>query len=79
MYYEINVAKKDNKGEYRHYFATDKRSITTKKQLIETTSHFMVVFPAPEYNISVSYVPEVSFGMSAEKFIFNPDELTDKS
>ena len=75
MYYEINVAKKDKKGEYRHYFATAKRSITTQTQLQEMTKHFMTVFPAPEYHISVSYVPEVSYGMEAQDFLNNPDKI----
>lgn len=76
MYYEINVAKKNEKGDYEHYFATAKRSITTKTRLKIIVTDFMEKFPEPEFSISVAYAPEMSVGMSAESFLENPDELT---
>jgi hypothetical protein len=52
MYYEINVAKNG-----RHFFATDKRSITNKRALKEVYSVFKEKFPQEEgYDMIVSYV-----------------------
>ena len=76
MYYEINVSKKNDKGEYHHYFATHKRSITTQNRLKTVLADFMEKFTKPEFNISVSYVSEVGRSMSAEMFLENPDKLT---
>lgn len=75
MYYEINVSKETKDG-YSHYFATAPRSITNKAQLILVAKDFSERFPAPEFNISVRYVPEVSVGMEYEAFAKNPEKLT---
>lgn len=58
MYYEINIAKLNNKNEYVHYFATAKRSITSKDKLIEVLKEFKTLFTSPTYNISATYYPE---------------------
>lgn len=51
MYYEINVSK-----DGKHFFATDKRSITTKRALKEVYSIIKEKFPPEEgYDILVSY------------------------
>ena len=75
MYYEINVSKETEHG-YRHYFATAQRSITSRAQLILVAKDFSERFPAPEFNISVRYVPEVSVSMEYEAFSENPEQLT---
>ena len=50
MYYEINIAK-----DGRHFFATDKRSITTERALKEVYSILKEKFPVEEgYIILVS-------------------------
>ena len=50
MYYEINVSLND-----RHFFATDKRSITNKQALKEVYNVFKEKFPKEEgYDIIVS-------------------------
>lgn len=50
MYYEINVSKNG-----RHFFATDKRSITTKRALKEVYEVFKEKFPPEEgYDMLVS-------------------------
>ena len=50
MYYEINVSLNG-----RHFFATDKRSITTKRALKEVYTVFKEKFPHEEgYVILVS-------------------------
>jgi len=54
MYYEINIAKRNAKGEYHHYFATAKRSITTIEKAEEIYGELSKAFPEPEYNIMVS-------------------------
>ena len=76
MHYEINISKQNEKGEYHHYFATHKRSITNQARLKVIVEDFLIRFPKPEFNISVSYNPEVSRRMSAEAFIENPNKLT---
>ena len=51
MYYEINVAK-----DGKHFFATDKRSITTESALKEVYQIIKAKFPEEEgYNIMVTY------------------------
>ena len=51
MYYEINVSK-----DGRHFFATDKRSITNKHALKEVYEVFKEKFPPEEgYMMLVSY------------------------
>jgi hypothetical protein len=50
MYYEINVPKNG-----RHFFATDKRSITNKQALKEVYKIFKDKFPTEEgYDMLVS-------------------------
>lgn len=50
MYYEINVSKNG-----RHFFATDKRSITNKQALKEVYEIFKDKFPTEEgYDMLVS-------------------------
>ena len=52
MYYEINVSLNG-----RHFFATDKRSITTKQALKEVYEVFKEKFPTEEgYDMLVSYI-----------------------
>ncbi len=52
MYYEINVAK-----DGKHFFATDKRSITTERALKEVYSIIKEKFPHEEgYDIMVSFI-----------------------
>jgi len=72
MYYEINVAKKNEKGQYVHYFATARRSITDRATLKTVVEDFVVRFPEPEFNITISYSPEVSHVMTVENFLENP-------
>jgi len=79
MYYEINVAKKDDKKtygnyneiSYKHYFATAKRSLTSRDETIKILKEFMVKFPEPEYKISINYHPENSFMYSPEEFLYD--------
>ena len=78
MAYEINIAKKDETGMYHHYFATAKRSISSLLRLKKMVADFTERFPAPEFNISVSYSPEVSHRMGVEEFIKNPEKLNEK-
>lgn len=50
MYYEINVSLNE-----KHFFATDKRSITTKSQMEKVYKIFKEKFPLSEgYEILVS-------------------------
>ena len=52
MYYEINVSLNG-----KHFFATDKRSITNKRALKEVYTVFKEKFPSEEgYDMLVSYV-----------------------
>ena len=59
MYYEINVAKlvkgHGGKKEYRHFFATAKRSLTSERLLKEAVKIFKEKFPKPEYDLSCTY------------------------
>ena len=69
MYYEINVAKRDEKtndGSYRHLFATHQRSITTSEKLLEVMKEFTTKFPAPEYDVSVMVNKEVFYGVDLD-------------
>lgn len=51
MYYEINVALNG-----KHFFATDKRSITNKTKLNIVYETFKEKFPKEEgYDISITY------------------------
>lgn len=73
MYYEINVAKKDNHGGYSHYFATSPRSISTIKSLEEKVKDFGERFPYPEFDISVSKVEQSGIQVDFKSFLDNPD------
>ena len=49
MYYEINVAKLNEKtGRYEHFFATDERSITNMFKLQTVVNDFKNRFPESE-------------------------------
>jgi len=78
MYYEINVSKgiKANQFSrgltYYHYFATAPRSLQSEKETKETKEmlkHFQVIFPKPEYKISLSMNPEVEQDLDIEDFL----------
>lgn len=69
MYYEINVSKKDSKNTYKHYFATAKRSITYEEELIPMVKHFSIVFPKPEYCISITYYSESGVILDVDKLL----------
>lgn len=63
MYYEINVAKNG-----RHFFATDKRSITNKQALKEVYKVFKEKFPTEEgYDMIVSCVETVGKHIDMEQ------------
>ena len=65
MYYEINIALNG-----RHFFATDKRSITYIKDLQIKLKVMMEKFPKEEgYTISVSEHPEVSKGLDIQEIL----------
>lgn len=51
--YEINVAKKDSRGMWKHLFATDTRSISSPLEAERLYKLFKEKFPEPEYDISV--------------------------
>lgn len=71
MYYEINVCKINKKGEYMHYFATAKRSLTFYKEVISMLEHFQTLFPEPEYKIYIFEFPEQSI-------CYNPIDFLNK-
>jgi len=59
MYYEINIAKQSKLGrierpDYRHFFATAERSITTESELKAVLLYLVPAFPMPEFNITVT-------------------------
>ena len=63
MYYEINVAK-----DGRHFFATDKRSITNKNKLKEVYEVLKEKFPPEEgYDMIVSFVETIGKHIDMEK------------
>jgi hypothetical protein len=69
MAYEINVSKLDNDGKtYRHFFATHERSLSCKAQLQEVYNVLKNAFPEPMYNISISYNPQMHYGVNTETF-----------
>lgn len=82
MYYEINVAKKVKRsgiGEsYQHYFATAPRSITFYKDAVEKLKHFMVLFPTPEYDVTIHENPEQFTSYSSEEFLKKFDKSDKK-
>jgi len=67
MYYEINIAKRNAKGEYIHYFATAERSITTIERAKEIYTELSNAFPEPEYNISVSKIEKIGSYIDVNK------------
>lgn len=69
MYYEINVAKREDDGKYRHFFATHKRSITCTAQALLMAKEFVALYPDPEYYVTIYYHPEVSYGIDINDFI----------
>lgn len=76
MHYEINVSKKNDRGDYIHYFATHKRSITNQARLKVIVEDFLTRFPKPEFNILVTLQEERGVSMDGNAFIENPDKLT---
>ncbi len=69
MHYEINVSKKNSRGEYWHFFATDKRSITTQAELCAVYKKFMEAFPAPEYQMYVTHWEEIGHGVNMDSIL----------
>jgi hypothetical protein len=56
--YEINVAK-----DGKHYFATNKRSLTETKRAENVLKDFQKRFPEEEgFSITISYRPGTSYG-----------------
>jgi hypothetical protein len=80
MYYEINVAKKVKRTgipeRYEHYFATAPRSITFHEDALKKLKEFIVLFPAPEYNVTIHENPEQFTSYSAEEFIKKYEKKT---
>jgi hypothetical protein len=73
MSYEINVSKLEqsyhSRGKsYRHFFATAERSIDSKERLKEIYNELKNAFPEPEYNITISYIPNIQYGVNVETF-----------
>ena len=66
MWYEINVARLV-RGRYYHFFATDKRSITTRTELNQVYSKIKEAFPEPEYEVSVTRYEETGTPFSNEQ------------
>lgn len=63
MYYEINVALNG-----KHFFATDKRSITNKWKLKEVYKVLIEKFPPEEgYDIIVSHIETVGRHVDMEQ------------
>lgn len=75
MYYEINVAKRMKYGLYVHYFATAKRSLTSKEKTKEMALHFKSIFPEPEYTILVSKNQENQERCSVGIFINDEEDI----
>ena len=76
MYYEINVSKltytnrvAGQPERYEHYFATAPRSITYYRDAVRKVKEFVKLFPAPEYNISISENPEQFNCYNVEGFL----------
>lgn len=64
MYYEINVALNG-----KHFFATDKRSITNKRALKEVYNVLKEKFPNEEgYDMIVSCVETIGKHVDMEQF-----------
>ena len=73
MYYDINVAKrfqpKAMAPEYRHLFATNKRSCLCTEDAVKVLKELMNAFPYPEYSISVIRWDEVGTGVDIESLL----------
>lgn len=67
MFYEINIAKRNAKGDYHHYFATAERSITSIERAKEIHAELSKAFPEPEYNITVSYWEKIGHHIDINK------------
>ena len=66
MYYEINVALNG-----KHFFATDKRSITNKWKLKEVYNVLKEKFPQDEgYDISVTLYETIGKSINVEQMEF---------
>ena len=72
MYYEINVAKKneklgwDGKPAYSHFFATSDHSCVSKEQATEVYYVLKARFSEPDYKISVSLRQHTGHDQTAE-------------
>lgn len=79
MYYEINVAKLAPVTSYnptpshKHYFATSPRSLTTSKEAKILLAHFVLLFPEPEYNITMTKMFEGGQIININQFL-NEDQ-----
>ena len=73
MYYEVNIAKREADGGYRHWFATHERSITNRSRLRVVLIDLMEKFPAPDYSITVSHNPQVRSQIDVQAFINNSE------
>lgn len=69
MYYEINVAKLTPRGDYKHFFATSERSITTLDSLKEVATALNKAFPVPEFRITVTREEHIGYGMSLKEVL----------
>jgi hypothetical protein len=70
MYYEINVAKrKSEDGRYEHYFATAPRSIPYFEKALLMLKDFQVLFPSPEYDITIKKNSEQFTFYSSKEFV----------
>ena len=54
MYYEINIAQRDEAGRYQHLFATHTRSCTSRARAKRVYEALAARFPAPEFHLSIS-------------------------
>lgn len=52
--YAINVSKQAPDGHYRHFFATDKRSVDSESDLQRVLPALRKAFPEPEFRIDVT-------------------------
>lgn len=80
MYYEINVAKKRPMihgvdGGYGHLFATAPRSCDSEQKAKELALLLRKKFPKPEYNITMTYHPEVGQFLDLDTFVAKPEHL----
>lgn len=69
MWYEINVAKKNSRGMYIHFFATAKRSVTLLADLHVVYKAIKAAFPEPEYKIDITQWQEIGHGIDPKSLI----------